>query len=219
MIETVAVLIPSKGRAEQLKRNVQTLLDCDVPNGVELCVVVAMCRGDNQTIDVLWEMKDRYSDLFAITREDGTTAVQGWNMARMAARWADWFVLGADDIVFHTAWLKEAMLVIAQTGARVIGLNDGHTDLNDYAPHYMVHRDFLEQHQDGYMVPKEYKSWWFDREICQRARDLGVYAPAWLAIAEHQHPDWNTAEMDATYTEAWALHDVDRETYRQRMGI
>ncbi len=218
MIESVAVLIPSKGRAEQLKRNVQTLLECDVPNGVELVIALTVLEADTDTVAVARELKadDRVG---WICRTPDSTAVQGWNQAKWYTAWADWFVLGADDIVFHTAWLKEAMIAIAQTGARVIGLNDGHTDLNDYAPHYMVHRDFLEQHQGGHMVPPVYKSWWFDREICQRARDLGLYAPAWLAIAEHHHPDWGTAEMDATYTDAWALHDVDRETYRQRMGI
>ena len=217
MIETVAVLIPSKGRAEQLKRNVQTLLECDVPNGVELCLVIAVCDDDWETIGAAAEF---LSDNVHVTnRYPSSTAVEGWNQAADCAPFSDWLVLGADDIVFHASWLKEAMIVIAQTGARVIGLNDGHTDLNDYAPHYMVHHTFLQTYQGGHIVPPEYKSWWFDREICQRARDLGLYAPAWLAIAEHHHPDWGTAEMDATYTDAWALHDVDRETYRQRMGI
>lgn len=218
MIETVAVLIPSKGRAEQLKRNVQTLLECDVPNGVELAVALAVFEADTETAAVAQELRldDRVGMIY---RTPDSTAVEGWNQAKWYTSWADWFVLGADDIVWHTAWLKEAMMVIAQTGARVIGLNDGHTDLNDYAPHYMVHHHFLNQYQAGFMVPLEYKSWWFDREICQRARALGVYAPAWQAIAEHQHPDWGTAEMDETYTAAWALHDVDRETYRQRMGL
>lgn len=218
MIETVAVLMPTRGRAQQMRRNVAGLLECHVPRGVELCVVLAVCDDD-------WETKaainEYLSDNVTMTeRPRQSDAVQGWNQAADAAPFADWFILGADDIVWHSDWLKEAMLVIDQTGAQVIGLNDGgHTDLNDYAPHYMVRREFLEKYQGGYMVPPEYKSWWFDREICQRARALGLYAPAWKAMAEHQHPDWGTAQMDETYRQALTLHDVDGKLYRQRMGL
>lgn len=219
MIETVAVLMPTKGRTEQMSRNVAGLLACDVPEGYELLVLIAYEESDTETAAAVYALcaSDK---IVPVIRPDGLTAVEAWNLAARYLTFIDWYILGADDIVWHSDWLKEAMLVIDQTGAQVIGLNDGgHTDLNDYAPHYMVHRNFLHAHQSGYMVPPEYKSWWFDREICQRARALGLYAPAWKAMAEHQHPDWGTAQMDETYRQALTLHDVDGKLYRQRMGL
>jgi hypothetical protein len=214
---TVAVLMPTLGRAEQMKRNVTGLLECDVPRGVELCIILAVCPDDKKTHRTAVKMtKD--TRIFVVERENGSTSVVGWNEAARFAHFADWLVLGADDIVWHSDWLKEAMLVVDQTGAQVVGLHDGGpTDLSDYGAHYMVHRSFVDQHLDGYMVPPEYKSWWFDREICQRARAVGVYAPAWKALAEHCHPDWHKAPMDETYESAWHLHKQDKETYNRRM--
>jgi hypothetical protein len=116
-------------------------------------------------------------------------------------------------------WLAEALAVADATGAQVIGLNDLHTDLSKYAPHFMVAGAYIEKHMHGYIVPPLYKSWWFDREICERAAAMGLYAPAWGAVVEHQHPDWQTAQMDETYREAWPLHDTDKLTYMERQGV
>ena len=98
----------------------------------------------------------------------------------------------------------------------MVGLNDTWTNLEQYAPHYMAHREFTEEQLDGFMVPPVYKAWWFDREVCERAREVSRYAPAWDAIARHDHPDFTDKPKDATYLEAWPLHDLDKETYLQR---
>lgn len=217
MIETVAVLLPTKGRAEQLKRNVETLLNSDVPNGYELLVIVAYLENDEETGTAVIELtKDQR--VIPVIRPVGSTAVEGWNQAYHYLSFIDWYVLGADDIVWDSAWLQEAVHIIRTTGAQVIGLNDGHTGLNEYAPHYMVSKDFTRQRLGGNMIPPEYKSWWFDREVCELAKQLNQYAPAWHSKAIHHHPDWGTAEMDDTYREAWDLHDKDRAVYLQRTG-
>lgn len=216
MIETVAVLLPTKGRAAQFKRNVETLLNADMPNGYELVVIVAYIEGDNETIEALQDLV-RDTRVLPVKRSTDSTAVQGWNMAYSYLGYIDWFVLGADDIVWDKDWLKVSSYIMQTTPAKVIGLNDLHTNLDDYAPHYMVHRDYLNQYQCGEFIPPEYKTWWFDREMCQRARMLGLYAPAWQAIAEHKHPDWGTASVDSTYQDATGFRDHDRAVYLRRM--
>lgn len=219
MIETVAILIPTKGRAKQLIRNVAGLLAGTVPNGVELAVILAVCEDDVTTKLAATHLSATDGRVFIASRQPNTTAVQGWNQAAAAIPSADWYVLGADDIEWADDWLVEAMKTVALTGAKVIGLNDGHTDLRQYAPHYMVHRDFLWSQFNGAMVPPEYKSWWFDREVCERARGMGLYATAWNSRATHCHPDWHTAPDDETYRAGKPYHDEDRATYLKRMEI
>ncbi len=221
----VAIIMPSKGRPSQLRRNATDLLMQLPPMGVELCLLLAVIWNDEPTVDAARDLAATWQDAYVMVgivyRETDTTCVQGFNQGYLALKGtADWYVLGSDDQVYKSGWLAEALAVAADTGAQVIGLNDGHTNIDDYAPHYMMSGRFIEEHLGGLMVPPAYRSWWFDREVCEIAKRAGLYAPAWLAHVEHQHPDWGTAPMDGTYREMWPTHDVDKQLWldRQRSG-
>lgn len=215
MTETVAVLLPTRGRAAQMTERVTALLDQELPRGVDLVVVLAVCEDDLDTALAAETLaKD---DRVAVTvRPAGTNAVQGWNQAFGLVAFADWFVLGADDIVWHPGWLAAALGCAEKTAAQVVGLNDGHTNLKQYGAHYMVHRTFIDQHLGGAFIPPMYQSWWFDREICEKAHGLGLYVPCYEAMAQHLHPEWKDAPMDATYELGYPLHDADRDLYQAR---
>lgn len=217
---TVAVLMPSRGRSAQLESRAGDLLQQEPPAGVRLMLVLAVCEDDTDSMAVAQRLLDvpRAARVHYLprVREAGQDAVGGWNRAYFAARpFADWLVLGADDVIWRPGWLAAA-LAAAADGAQVVGLNDGHTNLNNYAPHYMVSRDFTERHMGGVMAPPHYRAWWFDREVCEKAQALGLYAPAWDAHALHYHPDWKTAPMDDTYRAAWGLHEADEALYMAR---
>jgi len=218
----VAVCLPSKGRAHQLHAWLGDMLLQPLPPGVaELLVPVAVLPSDWDTSQVVRQLHEQWREtdvhVWQAPRGENTTAVEGWNAAHAALRGqAEWVVLGADDIRWHDGWLREGLAVARLTGATVIGFNDGHTNLRDYAPHYMVSRWFIDTHLGGCLVPPAYQSWWFDREVCQKAAALGLYAPAWNTWLEHRHPEWKTAQMDDTYTEAWPLHDEDMRLYLAR---
>jgi hypothetical protein len=220
----IAVLMPSKGRPQQLERNAGALLMQPLPNGVEaLYLMLAVECDDIGTLAVARKLQTLWQEtavsVSVVLRASSTTAVQGFNLAYVRARGvADWYVLGSDDQVWGAGWLDAALATARETGAQVIGLNDGHTDLEQYAPHFMATGAFIETVMGGLIVPPSYHIWWFDREICERARALGLYAPAWAAVVEHRHPDWGTAAMDATYREAWALHDTDKAIYLSRQA-
>jgi hypothetical protein len=198
-----------------MRERVTALLQQRLPDGVNLDVVLSVEETDNDTLDASeWLANEFYARVHEVTREPGTTSVQGWNLAyayAAAALSPDWLVLGADDLVWHDGWLVTALRVAADNGAHVIGLDDGSgkTDLNKKACHYLVSYTFTQKVLGGVMVPPAYKSWRFDREVSERARALGMYAPAWAAKVEHMHPDWKKAEMDETYRQAWPLHDAD----------
>lgn len=220
---TVAILLPSRGRAAQLTERVTSLLWQVPPAGVTIYITLAVCLDDAETQTAAEALQ--HTSRFAQFRVESTsrpadsTAVQGWNMAyqfRRARGGADWYILGADDIVWVPGWL-DAALAEARPGVEVIGLDDGgHTDLRLYAPHYMAQAAFVEEVLGGLFVPPEYYAWWFDREVCEVARARNAYSPAPGAVARHLHPDWQTARMDRTYRDAWPLHDVDRQTYLTR---
>lgn len=216
---TVAVLIPSTGRAAQLEERVGALLRQEPPRDVYVAVVLSIPADDAESLQVAERLQmgvtHRRAELHLVERDAGTNAVQGWLAAFEYAAYngADWFVLGADDLVWGDSWLYHALQTASATTARVIGLNDGHTNQADYSSHYMMSRVYAEMH--GF-IPEVYQSWWFDREVCQAARLRGQYAASPRALVEHKHPDWQTAPMDATYARAWPLHDVDKAVYERR---
>jgi hypothetical protein len=215
----VAVLYPTKGRPEQARERLSALLSQNTPKGVTLEVIAAVCQDDLETLDTMIALMPAYGNNLHVTlRPNDSTAVEGWNQAYEVAfyRGAYWHVLGADDIVWHEGWLDEAVRIARLGNVEVIGFNDLQTNIDDYAPHYMVFWSFLDIYQDGYFIPPEYKTWWFDREICERAKAIDAYAPAWNAVLEHRHPDWKTAPMDDTYKLAWPYHDQDKATYLER---
>lgn len=223
----IAICMPTRGRAAQMKQRVNELLQQALPAGVELFVVLAVCDDDQESktavgkLIKLWHESDR--TVVFVSRPEGSTAVDGWNRAyRAVADLCDWFVLGADDIVWGEGWLAAALELAASPTVQLIGLNDGHTPLEAYAPHYMASAAFCQQTLGDYIAPSEYHAWWFDRLVCELAQDQGVYAPGWQVMAEHRHPDWQTAEMDATYEAAMPLRGIDRrryETWQQRRQL
>jgi len=111
MIETVAVLMPTKGRAEQMARNVMGLLACDVPEGYELLVLIAYENRDTETAAAVYALSQD-DKVIPVIRPDGLTAVEPWNLAAHYLGCIDCYVLGADDIEWHERWLKEAMVSI-----------------------------------------------------------------------------------------------------------
>lgn len=217
----VAIILPSKGRAQQLRHCVNNLLMEIPPAGVEITVQLAVENTDRETVAVakalvnLWHESEAHVQM--VYRDSPTTCVEGFNLGyKVMKGCADWYVLGSDDQMYRPGWLAEALRIAKSFDAWVVGFNDGHTYIEEYAPHYMMSAAFIEQYLGGYMVPPVYKSWWFDREVCEIARRANVYAPAWLAVVDHNHPDWGTAAMDDTYREAWPEHDKDRAIYFAR---
>jgi hypothetical protein len=218
----VAILLPTKGRANQLLERMTALLNQEPPTDVHLMVIFAPVANDHYTlsaVEVLLERSwhDRISTYQIIRTNADSTTVQGFNTAYQYAQQLepDWYVLGADDLLWGDGWLKEALTVADKHGAQVVGLNDGHTDIGDYSSHYMISAGFCAEFIGG-IAPDEYTCWWFDREVCELAERLSLYHPAYRANVEHTHPNWNTALMDDTYRQMWPSHDQDKALYLER---
>lgn len=217
----VAVLLPTKGRAAQMSERVGALLLQPEPQGVRLRVYLAVDETDAASTVAALNLASEYPQAVIVYRKANTTAVEGWNQAwsRAYSDGVDWFVLGADDLIWHKGWLQAAIDAADETGAHVIGLADGYTDLTtaERATHFMVSRWFCDEVLHGY-IPAEYRAWRFDREICLRARALNMYAIAPNALLEHMHPAVGKGQVDDTYREAQPHHDADLEVLTRRMA-
>lgn len=221
----VAIVLPTKGRAAQMRRNVNTLLSIPLPDKVtDFTLLLGVIWTDKDTVlaaqELQKEWRENGREIIIVNREPESTTVQGFNQC-YAAFWdkADWFVLGSDDQVYHAGWLDNALKLAEKTGAHVVGLNDLRTNIDEYAPHFAMSGEFIQAELGGFMVPPEYKTWWFDREICERAQRLGVYAACWQSVVEHCHPDWGTAKIDDTYREMTPYRDADKNLYLSRRKI
>ena len=219
---TVAVLIPSVGRPAQLAERVGSLLVRRPLPAVYLEVVLAIPMSDTASLAAAARLSmgpmPYATRLHIALRRPDTTAVEGWNVAYRYIESIcapDWFVLGADDLVWPEGWLEAALCIAAETGAQVIGLGDDNVNLDDFSAHYMASRLWCEEQLGGNIAPPEYAAWWFDREVSQRAQKMGLYAPCWNAHLQHTHPMYGTAEMDDTYRRGYALHDADKALYQR----
>jgi hypothetical protein len=197
---------------------VSDLVNQPLPDGVEATVYLCIPEADLPTLNAAKKLDDGPMKIKIVFDPPGATAVKAWNQAYAAAAddGADWLVLGADDAVWHPGWLEASLQTAKETGAAVVGLNDGHKDLARQASYFLMTAEFAEVVLGGVFIPPHYGSWSFDREICERAIEAGAYAPCHEAMIEHTHPEWGTAAMDDTYRKGYAHHIRDRQIYETR---
>lgn len=87
----------------------------------------------------------------------------------------EFFLLGADDLVFHPGWAERALACYLETHACVIGTNDiGNETVKrgDHSTHPLVHRDYVEcgtidEPDSGKLLHEGYNHNWVDAESCE----------------------------------------------------
>lgn len=215
---TVAVLYPTRGRAEQAKELAGDMLAQLYPDGVRVTLVASVEDSDHETIEVMTGLAEKHpGNVVILARAPLTTSIYGWNQAYAYARdVAEWVVLGADDVVWKEGWLQTALDTARERGAALVGLHDGHDPHRKYGPHYIARVDFLEEHMGGVMSVPHYGSWGSDYEVSARADRAGLYASAPGTPINHLHPVWGLSERDDTYNAAWHKHEADRVLRQKR---
>jgi glycosyltransferase involved in cell wall biosynthesis len=208
----ISILLPSAHRPEKLARCLKALYASEKPCRFEL--LICLMPGDNASREIVGQYP--VDALYIRQGNDPTSSVWAWNkLADMAL--GEWLVLFADDLIADPLWLVEAIKAIDTLGGPgLVGLNDTHGNGVDFAAHYLVHREILDQHCGGWFIYPLYQSWWFDYEMHDIADRIGRYVWQSTAIVEHHHYDWSPEEMDDTYRRALPLHDIDKELYLAR---
>lgn len=138
---------------------------------------------------------------------------------------ATWLLTGADDLRFHSGWLRACVSRHIETGALVIGTNDLHNPTvvrGITATHLLVHRDYLARgtiDEPGRIFHEGYDHNCVDSEAVETAKVRGMFAFARDAHVEHLHHSFRQAPDDATYRKGRALHRQDRVLFAKRRRL
>ena len=140
----------------------------------------------------------------------------------------EFFLLGADDLLFHPQWDIFAIATYVETRCRVIGTNDlGNATVmrGDHSTHPLVHSSYVSDgtwDEPGKLLHEGYAHQWVDTELVQTAMIRGEWAFSRQSHVEHMHPFWpdgkggHKGAMDKTYEKALSTSRDDNQLYRRR---
>ena len=209
----ISVVIPSKGRPDQLAAGVKRLFETTRGHDVEAVIV---CDED--------ETRGLVEDTLAGTGQviwvvESLKVIPAFN-AGLAVSTGDAVVLGADDLWWGDGWLDAALAALGTLDdlGGLVGLNDGAPIARDYATHYLMTRRYIAWNNGGVLACPHYEHTYIDPEACARAMRAGRYVYAADAVVEHRHWLWGKAAKDPTYAEADGTFERDRATYERRFA-
>jgi hypothetical protein len=93
----------------------------------------------------------------------------------------------------------------------------------EHATHPLIRRSYIEQvgaswDGPGIVAHEGYRHWYVDDELCQAAKDRGVFVAALASKVEHLHPLWGKGDPDPAYAVGQAHADTDRATWQRRLA-
>ena len=149
---------------------------------------------------------------------------------KLAAELTDepWVFQAADDVRFEPGWDEALIRCAEQTGALVIGTQDGGNPTvkaGRHSTHTLIARSYIEDpgasmDGPGTAFSTAYGHQWCDTELVELAKHRGVWAFCHEARVTHLHPFWVGREgMDDTYRLGLSTSRTDARIYmrRQRM--
>ena len=210
----ISIIIPQRGRIEQLKQTLQSLYESGALGEHEAVLVVDDDDSDSKNLYLL------HPHIYRVIVDPGLTPVEKWNEG---AQWVngDVLMLGANDIVFDKDWLKHALSALRTLPDEqgVVGTNDGYTNGEASSPHFLATREFLVQHNGGVLCVPHYHAAFPDVEICEKARELGLYRFAKASRVIHKHPQTNSAPVDEIHERGFLRwYDTDRLVWLERQA-
>lgn len=214
----VSVIIPTKGRHDQLAALLPRLKDTAQYDDVEYIVVA----DDDQKGADIARLKAPWAKVINVPQRRGY-----WNACAVgqASATGQLSIALANDLLPSRGWLARGIGSYRRKfGERpgMLGANDGAQGVSvagdrvtvwlEHASHFLIHRDLLA-HFGGWPV-------WYDHshgdlELSVRARELGVFGIEPLFVLFHNH--WLTgAGRDEVYTLGEQQISRDEALYRQR---
>jgi hypothetical protein len=207
---TISLLVPSRGRPQQLSALWWTAMDTAAdPDDIEMVV-----RLDDDD--------PSYDELCAAPRERVTFVVgprlvlsELWNEAWRVAR-GDIFMHCGDDIRFRAEWNAIALphwddrvrMHFANSKDKLIFVH-GRDGVQDHiiGTHGFISREWTDI--IGYFVPPYYSSDYNDMHLTVVADKLGRRIYDDQIYTEHMHPVVNKGPMDQTHLDRLARHSRD----------
>jgi glycosyltransferase involved in cell wall biosynthesis len=206
----IAIILPSMGRPEQLRRTVARLAET-APCAEIICVI------DEDTESV----KAVERSCVVLFRPERRGPISAWNEGAAIAT-GDVFVVASDDFEWDRHWLDYALLALKRLpeSSGMVGFNDLHQDGNVLATNFLVTRDYSVKSWGGVIYCPHYKGFYCDTEATRRAQRDKRYIWAVDAKTEHKHWSNGKAVKDATYSarDQWWKHDEELFLRRQAAG-
>lgn len=208
---SVAILIPSYGRAKRIPALVEN---------------IAAATPEPHTVVVIVE-SSQYAEYAAIApagviviRNTRSPNYAGAINCGFQATNEPLLFAGADDLRFHGGWLAPLLSLVEETA--VVGTNDL---LNPYvaqglhATHYLFRRDYIAnmggtwEKGAGIVMYEELDHQYTDTAFIGIARARQQFAPCLDSVVEHMHFLAGKAEHDLTYERAYRDEPADRLIY------
>ena len=138
-----------------------------------------------------------------------------------------WIFQAADDIRFEAGWDKALLRTAKETGAKVIGTQDGgnpSVKRGIHSTHTLIARSYIDDpgasmDGPGSVFSSAYGHQFCDVELVELAMARGVWAFCADAYVLHDHPFWQPGgrgPLDATYRKGQATARDDQRMYQRR---
>ncbi len=217
----LAILIPVLRRPKNIH---QLALSIFITTRVSHEVLFIASPGDNEEIAELKNQNQSYIIMDDNYENKGDYARKinaGFNSID-----AEWYFLGADDLLFHSLWFEVAMDVYEKTGACVIGTNDLGNPLvikGQHATHSLVLGEYVREcgtiDEPGKALHEGYSHNFCDTELVETAKWRGAWSFARESRVEHLHYDWRKGVSDEVYQIGKSGFVTDQRYYEQRKKL
>lgn len=202
----VDVVIPTYKRTHMIPRLIAEM--ANTPGADPLFVVHA---SDEETLQALLDADCRYVIDYA-----PPSGVNAANRGYQAVT-SFWFVLTQDDIQHHEGWLENARITARDSGATVVGFNDGGTN---WSVAWLMKRDQELSHgTPGVIFNPGYGKNYADNELNEYAKARGIWAYSDKSLAEHLHPGFGKSPGDDTHAMGEEHIQADIALYAARKQL
>lgn len=214
--DLVSILIPTRGRAKQLKKHIGIIRKNTYYVPYELLLMVD--EDDEATIRVCEGLELRH--FIHSVSEDSRDFFVGKINRGFAESDAEYLIYFSDDVEVKPNWLMQALKCFTAhfpDGVGVIAFNDGFWK-EKLAPHGLVSRKWIDKYQFGkWLLWPEYLHYHGDNEISRVAKRLDKFAYCPDSKAIHTRPK-DVKKRDAIWREmneyCWPM---DTEIFQQRI--
>lgn len=195
----ISFLLPTRGRLESLKRFVKSVLDtADEPNNIEFICYV---DDDDPSYDN-WE-HPRQVFLFRGPRQN----------LSMCYIWPGGtgpiYVMGGDDVVFHTkGWDTKVLAEFEKVPDKILLVygDDGNPENTENATMPFIHENWIKA--VGRYLPPYFSGDFTDTWLTALAEGVDRKVKIDI-VTEHLHPAFGKREQDQTDKDKWEKHFRD----------
>ncbi len=209
---SVAVFIPTFYRPQNLTELILSYESTTQDEDVEIYFTVA--EDDNETKTLLDQFGYRYHEDSGDIRFVKRIQYMFENTTN------EWFLTGADDIIFHPRWLAAAKIYLDEYS--VISFNDL-CNPNLPGTNFLIWRQYIDIYSGVIDSPRtvfnqDYFHNFCDNELVETARSRNAFVQC-EGVIEHMHPTINKSEWDNGYQIARDHWDDDASLYNQRRSL